>query len=202
MMTKLERQRLEDFKKVLTYHLVAKIHYSFKDHYKMYFEAPHIWQLWKAGKLKYDKRIYELVIMFNQTALSAHQVQSIFGKDEAGAWISYPKLIACDKTIKVFNKGSICIRSKATKKVRRFQVKKRYQIAFEDIARIFDDETLLNQVLDASSDYYTSRQRRLIFSQINDKKKNYHYKTAQEALDDVTDQEKIDALFEDEGDWL
>ena len=61
---------------------------------------------------------------------------------------------------------------------------------------------LLEKVCDAGSDYYTDRQRRLIFTQINDKKKGYHYKTKQEIAEEMTEQEKIDALFADENiDW-
>ena len=191
-MLELEKQRLADFKQVLTYRLVTKIHHDFKDNYKLYYDAPSIWQKWKNHEIKYDKRIYKLVIMFNQTALSAHQVQSIFGKTaDNNKWIAYAKLIEEDFSIKVFNKGTICMNK------RRFQLKKRYQLPFDYIKSIFEDEKLLNKVIDAGSDFYTSRQRRLIFTQINDVKKNYHYKTKNELVEEMTEQEQVDALFND-----
>ena len=191
-MTELEKQRLEDFKRVLTYRLVTKIHHDFKDNYKLYYEAPCIWAKWKTRQLEYNKQIYKLIIMFNQTALSAHQVQSIFGKTADNGWIAYANLITQDDSIKVFNKGTVCMNK------RRFQVKKRYQLPFEFIKSIFDDKQLLEKVCDAGSDYYTDRQRRLIFTQINDKKKGYHYKTQKELNESRSEQEKIDELFADE----
>ena len=195
-MSELELERLEDFKKVLTYRLVTKIHHDFKDNYQLYFEAPCVWEKWTNHQIEYDKRIYKLIVMFNQTALSAHQVQSIFGKDKNNKWIAYAGLVANDVSIKMFNKGTVCMNK------RRFQVKKRYQLPFEFIKSIFDDKQLLKKVIDAGSDYYTSRQRRLIFTQINDKKKGYHYKTKQELAETMSEQEKIDALFADENiDW-
>lgn len=83
----------------------------------------------------------------------------------------------------------------------RYGVKKRYQLPFEFIKTIFENEQLLNKVIDAGSDYYTDRQRRLIFTQIN-KQNNYRYKTKQEKIEAMSEQEKIDALFADENiDW-
>ena len=190
-MTKLELERLEDFKKVLTYRLVTKIHHDFKDNYKLYYEAPCIWAKWKNHQLSYDNRIYKLIILFNQTSLSAHQVQSIFGKDKNNKWIAYATLVNDDNSIKTFNKGTICMNK------RRFQVKKRYQLPVEFIEAIFADKELLEKVCDAGSDYYTDRQRRLIFTQINDKKKGYHYKTKEELAEEMTEQERIDAVLAD-----
>lgn len=190
-MNKLETERLQDFKRILTYHLVTKIRHSFKGSYTSYYAAPKIWAAWKSKKIKYDAKIYRMIVAFNQTGLSAHQVQSIFGKDSNNKWISYGKLISSDIDIKIFNKGTVYMNDS------RYQIKKRYQLPFELIKSIFDDENLLAKVVDAGSDYYTDRQRRLIFTQINDKKKHYHYKTKQEKIDEMTDQEKIDALLAD-----
>lgn len=80
---------------------------------------------------------------------------------------------------------------------RRFQLKKRYQLPLECIKPIFDDKELLNKVLDAGSGYYTDRQRRLIFTQINDTKKNYHYKTNQHIAEDMDEQKMIDVLLDE-----
>jgi len=193
-MTELEMQRLEDFKRVLTYRLVTKILHDFKGKYKLYFEAPCIWQKWKTKQIEYDKKIYKLVIMFNNTALSSHQVQSIFGKDSNKKWIAYQALIAQDNDIKVFNKGTICMSGS------RYQVRKRYQLPFDFIEKIFTNPDLLKKVLDAGSDYYTPRQRRLIFTQINNTKKNYHYMTKQQKLDAMGEDEKVAALMEEIGD--
>lgn len=187
-MNTLEKERLEDFKKILTYHLVTKIRHSFKGNYLAYYNAPKIWSAWKSKKLKYSANIYKMIVAFNQTGLSAHQVQSIFGKNHDNKWIAYGELLKADAEIKMFNKGTVYMNSS------RYQMKKRYQLPFELIKSIFDDEKLLAKVVDAGSDYYTDRQRRLIFTQIN-KKKNYHYKTKQEKIEEMSDQEKIDALL-------
>jgi len=190
-MTELERQRLEDFRRILTYRLVTKIKHDFKGNYKLYYEAPCLWAKWRNHSAKYDKAFYKFIILFNQTALSASQVQSIFGKTPDKKWIAYSNIIAQDSSIKVFNKGTICMAG------RRFGVKQRYQLPFEFIKSIFDDKQLLAKVCDAGSDYYTPRQRRLIFTQINNVKKNYHYKTRKELLDELSEEEKIAKIMAD-----
>lgn len=190
-MTNIEASRLEDFKKILTYHIVAKIRYLFKDNFKLYYEAPVLWAKWKNKKVQYDKKIYKLVVMFNHTSLSAHQVQSIFGKDESGKWISYGSILSNDSSIKTFRHGTICMSG------RRFHMKTRYQLPFSVIEDIFKDPSLVKKVCDAGSDYYTPRQRRLIFTQINNTKNGYHYKTKQEIYDEMTDDQLVDGLFED-----
>lgn len=73
---------------------------------------------------------------------------------------------------------------------RRFQLCKRYQLPFELIKSIFDDKVLLAKVCDAGSDYYTDRQRRMIFTQIN-KTKNYRYKTKAEIAEAMTIEELV-----------
>lgn len=156
-MSELETQRLEDFRRILTYRLVTKIKHDFKGNYRLYYEAPCLWTKWKNHLLKYDKKIYKLIVLFNQTALSNQQCQHIFGK-ENGKYLPYSKLIAEDTTIKVFNKGTVCMNGS------RFGVKQRYQLPFEFIKSIFENKELLEKVCDARSDYYTDRQRRLIFT--------------------------------------
>ena len=190
IMTELEKSRLEDFKQILTYRLVTKIKHDFKGNYKLYYEAPCLWNKWRNKEAKYDKRIYKLIVLFNQTALTKHQVMHIFGKDENGKYLSYSSLIAQDNTIKVFNKGTVFMSK------RRFGVAKRYQLPIDVIEPIFQNPELLAKVVDAGSDYYTDRQRRLIFTQIN-KQKTYHYKTNKEHLEDMSDEEKINELMKD-----
>jgi len=43
-MNELEQSRLNDFKKILTYHIVTKICYHFKGDYDLYYKAPLIWE--------------------------------------------------------------------------------------------------------------------------------------------------------------
>ena len=126
----------------------------------------------------------------------------IFGKDN-GHYLPYSALIAQDDSIKVFNKGTICMHEDTRKKAnackskkRRFGVKKRYQLPFEVIALIFQDKDLLKKVCDAGSDYYTDRQRRLIFTQLN-KQKNYHYKRNDELDEEISEQDKINAVLDE-----
>jgi hypothetical protein len=109
IMNNLENNRLNDFKKVLTYHLVTKIKYHFKSNYNLYYYAPKLWQQWRNHNIKYEHKIYDLINKFNQTSLSAKQVQSIFGKDESNKkWIAYKNILESDNEIKIFNKGTIC----------------------------------------------------------------------------------------------
>ena len=190
-MTELEKQRLEDFKKVLTYHLVTKIRHWFNGNCELYYKAPKLWDKWRKREIAYDKVIYKLIILFNRTALSAAQVQCIFGKDENKKWLHYSKLIAQDKLIDFKNKGTVIM------KKRRYQFKKRYMLPEQFIKSIFDNPSLLNKVINAKSKYYTNRQRRLIFTQILGKKNNYHYKTAEEndavkIVDELTPEELAD----------
>lgn len=179
--------RSDDFVKILTYHLVKKIDYHFKGNYKLMYSAPVIWTKWRKHQLEYDKSIYKLIIAFNNFALSAKQVQSIFGKDENGNWISYSDILAKLPDLKIFNKGTIFMNN------RRFQLKKRYILSEEIIRPIFDDRDLHDKIADATSDYYSNRQRRLIFTQINNVKKGYHYKTKEE----ISQEEMVNQIFEE-----
>lgn len=165
-MTDLEMSRLQDFKKILTYHLVSKINYKygFNKNYVAYYKAPYIWQMWKNGKVKYAKPIFKYLALFNATSLSRNQVKAIFGKDENNIPISYVELLKQDNEITSFNKGTIVIKGV------RHQIAKRYQLPFDYIKSIFEDQQLLEKVLDATSDFYTKRQRKLIFNQIVRKK--------------------------------
>lgn len=184
---KLIQQRLEDFIKILTYHIVKKIDYHFKGKYQLMYDAPVIWNKWRDHKLAYNKKTYDLILKFNNFALSAKQVQSIFGKDENGKWIAYEDLIKTFPNLKIFNKGTICMNDK------RYQIKKRYILDIEIIRPIFEDKALHDKIVDASSDYYSKRQRRLIFTQINNLKTGYHYKTNAE----LSEEERINNIIEE-----
>ena len=181
------QQRLDDFVKILTYHLVTKIDYHFKGNYNMMYDAPVIWNAWKNHKIKYDEKIYRLIAKFNNLSLSAKQVQSIFGKDADGKWISYEDLVKSIPNIKIFNKGTVIMHE------RRFQLRKKYILDISLIKPIFEDNELHDKIVDATSDYYSNRQRRLIFTQINNKKKGYHYKTKVE----LTEEERVSKLLEE-----
>ena len=139
----LRQERLEDFVKILTYHLVTKIDYHFKGNYKLMYDAPSIWSKWRDKKIKYNAKIYKLIIAFNNFALSAKQVQSIFGKYTNGKWISYEDLVKSIPNIKIFNKGTICMND------HRYQIKKRYILDISIIKQIFEDKKLHHKVVDA-----------------------------------------------------
>ena len=183
-MDELEKSRLEDFKRILTYRIVTKIVHDFRGDYELYYKAPRIWAAWRGGNVKYTKKIYELIIKFNNTALTKNQVKSVFGRDGERKWLNYAGLVESDPEIRVFNKGTICMNG------RRFQLCKRYQLPYEFVKAIFSDKALLEKVKDAGSDYYTDRQRRLIFTQIN-KADGYHYKTKAEIADAMTIDELV-----------
>ena len=189
-MNNLEIERLNDFLKILTYHLVTKIKYFFKSNYKLYYGAPKLWGQWRNHQIDYNTKIYDLINKFNQTSLSSHQVQSIFGKDDSNKkWLAYKNIIENDPEIKVFNKGTI------VENGQRYQLKNRYQLPYSYIEAIFKNPDILKKVLDARSEFYSDRQRRLIFTQIN-KQQKYHYKTKKE-LDNSLSQEALDELIED-----
>lgn len=189
-MNELERSRLNDFKKILTYHIVTKICYSFKEDYDLYYKAPLIWKQWQARKLKYSPKIYKYIVAFNSTSLTSIQRQHIFGKDENNNYIKYAELIEYDPDIKVFNKGTIYMSK------RRFCLSKRYQLPYEYIKNIFNDKQLLSKVKNAKSDFYTDRQRRLIFTQII-KQEHYHYKTNKQLIEDITEEERIKTVIDE-----
>ena len=160
-MTELERSRLEDFKRILTYRLVTKIIHCFKGDYEAYYAAPRAWAAWRAGRASYSPKIYRDIVCFNQTALSAAQLQSIFGRGPDRKWLNYGPLIKSDPDIKTFNKGTLVVNGQ------RFQLRQRYQLPREYIKSVFDDPATLARARNAESDFYTRRQRRLIFTQIN-----------------------------------
>ena len=189
-MNDIEQSRLNDFKKILTYHIVSKICYNFKNNYELYYKASTLWKEWKGRSIKYSASIYKFIVAFNSTALSNAQRQHIFGRDGNGKYIRYEQLIENDPDIKVFNKGTIFMSK------RRFPVKKRYQLPYEYIKEIFNDPQLLKKVRDAKSDFYSDRQRRLIFTQIIGAK-HYHFKTNKEHIDDVTDEQRAKELIEE-----
>ena len=79
---------------------------------------------------------------------------------------------SCNDIVKV-NRGTLYIKG------HRFDIPIRYLLPEELIKSIFESEDLYKQVRDAGSDYYTDRQRRLIFTQLLNQK-HYHYKTNKE----------------------
>ena len=86
--TKLELERLEDFKKVLTFHIVDKIQQFFKKDYHKFYTAKATYSRFINCKNKtyaYDKKkvhfVYASIISFNKVGLDRSQVAQIFGKD-------------------------------------------------------------------------------------------------------------------------
>ena len=135
--------------------------------------------MWREGRVKYSRLTFQYIALFNSTALSRNQIKAIFGKDENGIPIKYVNIIAQDNSIKQFNKGTIVVKGI------RHQIAKRYQLPFEYIKNIFDNSELLNKVLDATSDFYTKRQRRLIFNQIIRKKQPNLTKIEKQRIEDI-----------------
>lgn len=189
--TQIDAERLEDFKKVLTYHLVSKIAYHFKGSVDTFYKIPAMWRMFRAHKLSKDINPWSLIAKFNNAGLTRLQVASIFGKypNEKSFTIPYSKLIEADGEVTVCNHGSLVV-GKGEKK-RRIGKSRCYLLPKAYIASIFADEKLLKKVKNAGSDFYSDRQRRLIFTQIN-KQKNYHYKTNAE----LTEEEQIAAVID------
>ena len=178
--TKLELERLEDFKKVLTFHIVDKIQQFFKRDYHKFYTAKATYSRFincNNKKNAYDKKkahfAYASIISFNKVGLDKSQVAQIFGKDKNHKRVKYKDLLEnCNDIVKV-NRGTLYIKG------RRFDIPIRYLLPEELIKSIFESEELYDKVRDAGSDYYTDRQRRLIFTQLLNQK-HYHYKTNKE----------------------
>ena len=213
-----DAERLDDFKKVLTYHLVTKIKYHFKGHVDLFYKVPAMWKTFRAHKLTKtqlnlwscvfrsksgpdDTELspWSIVNMYNDAGLSRHQVRAIFGKypGSKSFTIPYSKLIESDSTISVRYHGVLKYKSKKLDKQRHFGVENCYTLPEKYIQSIFDDKELLEKVCDAGSDFYSDRQRRLIFLQINDKKNHYHYKTSANLAESQTEAEKVEAVVDE-----
>lgn len=201
--TNLKLERLEDFKKVLTFHIIDKIQQFFGKDYHKFYTAKAAYTRFINCKNKsyaYDKKkvhyVYASIISFNKVGLDRSQVAQIFGKDQNHKRINYKELIdSCSDIIKV-NRGTLFIKG------RRFDVPIRYLLPESMIKSIFESEELYQKVRDAGSDYYTDRQRRLIFTQLLNQR-HYHYKTNKEVEEEnienelMPSDEELDELVKD-----
>lgn len=82
----------------------------------------------------------------------------IFGKYPDGSRLPYEEILKNCPEVETFNKGTIIVCGN------RHNICRRYRLGREALEKIFSDEKLLKNVLDAKSDFYTKRQRRLIFA--------------------------------------
>mgnify|MGYP007090521218 CR=1 FL=1 len=145
---------------MLTFHLVSKIRHNFNSDVKAYFEAPGMWASWRDGKTQYNPRIYEQIAKFNATALDSKVVAKIFGKYRNGQRLPYEEILKNCGDIEIFNKCTVVVKGE------RHNICRRYRLKREILEKIFADEALLGKVLDAKSDFYTKRQRKLIFGSL------------------------------------
>lgn len=151
--------RLNDFKKILTYHIVKNIYTSFNSDYKLYYMIADLYcHISKKTDTNYTLQKY--VMLFNQIALSRNKVKAIFGKDHNNNVISYTSIIENDPDIKKLNQGTYSIDGK------QIQLSNRYILPYNHISAIFENARLLKDVLDIQSSFYTKRQRKLIYNQI------------------------------------
>lgn len=160
-------ERLEDFKKVLIFNQVTKIKKLFRSNLKLFYSVPTLWRAFKSYSLKSDKiNPFEVISKLNKFGLTRDQVKAIFGKTPNSKTfdIPYSKLIEEDNQILKLSHGiqafGDCKRGMTNK----------YILVSDLIEPIFNDKELLEKVCDATSEFYTARQRRLIFSQILNKK--------------------------------
>ena len=98
--------------------------------------------------------------------------EKIMNQPAAALKLVTREVLHCNDIVKV-NRGTLYIKG------RRFDIPIRYLLPEELIKSIFESEELYDKVRDAGSDYYTDRQRRLIFTQLLNQK-HYHYKTNKE----------------------
>lgn len=175
----INKQRLADFKRVLTFQLVTKIDHHFKGKVHTFFSVPRLRMLFRDKRLSSTINLFKLCSLFNDASLTHLQVRAIFGKypGEKTFTIPYSQIIKSDPDISVKNHGVIS--NLCTENPRKFGKANTYLLPEAFIQSIFDNPELLKQVKDAGSDYYTDRQRRLIFTQLL-KQKHYHYKTSRQ----------------------
>ncbi len=119
-----------------------------------------MWMSWHEGKAGYSPRTYELIAKFNATALDSRIVKKIFGWSGKGKRLPYGEILKNCPDVDVFNKCTLVVKG------RRHNICRRYRLKREILEKIFADEALLKKVLDAKSDFYTKRQRKLIFGSL------------------------------------
>lgn len=85
-------------------------------------------------------------------------MERIFGKYPDRRRLPYEEILKGCLDVEVFNKGTIAVGGK------RHNICRRYRLRREILEMIFSDEKLLKNVLNAKSDFYTKRQRRLVFA--------------------------------------
>ena len=187
-MTVIEQQRLQDFKNILTYHLVNKITYFFNCDYNAFFDAPKNYTRFvNAGenrKFFNSDEVHDiyrnLIECFNRIALPKGVVQNVFGRQQINnKWvkIQYKNLINRCGWVKRINSGVIITKGKRTHFASIYLLERDY------IARIFEDPDSYQKARDPNSDFYTIRQRSIIFKHLLTKQKT-------EKKDDMTKKEK------------
>ncbi len=81
----------------------------------------------------------------------------IFGKYRNGRRLPYEEILKNCPDVEIFNKCTVVVKSE------RHNVCRKYRLKRPVLEGIFADEALLKKVLDAKSDFYAKRQRRIIF---------------------------------------
>lgn len=84
----------------------------------------------------------------------------IFGKYRNGRRLPYEEILKNCPDVEIFNKCTVVVKNE------RHNVCRRYRLKRPVLERIFADEALMGKVLDAKSDFYTKRQRKLIFGSL------------------------------------
>lgn len=84
----------------------------------------------------------------------------IFGKYRDGCRLPYEEILKGCPDVEIFNKCTVVVKNE------RHNICRRYRLKRGIIEQIFSDEKLLLEILDAKSDFYTKRQRKLIFGAV------------------------------------
>lgn len=84
----------------------------------------------------------------------------IFGKYRNGRRLPYEEILKGCPDVEIFNKCTVVVKNE------RHNVCRRYRLKRGTLEKIFSDEKLLGKILDAKSDFYTKRQRKLIFGAV------------------------------------
>ena len=137
------------------------------------------------------KNNYAVISYLENEGFNLNDFELIQGDYNSSASLvfAYKNIIESDNDIKVFKKGTI------VENGQRYHIKNRYQLPYSYIEAIFKNPDILKKVLDAGSEFYSDRQRRLIFTQIN-KQQKYHYKTRNDLANSLS-QAALDELIAD-----
>lgn len=162
-------ERLQDFVKILTFLETTSVLNLFGGKVNEYVYS-------KKNFLDFHKKtsderaklvgnVYKNIALYNQTGMNRDIIRRIFGsKPNTNEHFSTKDYLPLIEKYSDRKHGTYIVKAK------RHSFTKHYSIGYAELKKIFDDKELLKRVLDAESDYYSKRQKKLIFKILEDNK--------------------------------